>query len=43
MENSNLEQTLTLAEDWYRAVIFDTSGKIIASKNASKTNESELV
>jgi hypothetical protein len=43
MEKGNLEQNLNLAEDWYRAVIFDQSGKIIASKNAQKTNETELV
>ena len=45
MENSlknSLEQNLNLAEDWYRAVIFDLNGNIIAAKNSQKTNESEL-
>jgi|LauGreDrversion4_2_1035121.scaffolds.fasta_scaffold771945_2 hypothetical protein len=38
----NLEKQLTAMEDWYKAVIFDSEGKIIASKNASKTSEKEL-
>lgn len=38
----NLEKQLAVMEDWYKAVIFDTDGKIIASKNANKTNEKEL-
>ena len=38
----NLEKQLTAMEDWYKAVIFDTEAKIVASKNVSKTNEKEL-
>ena len=38
----NLEKNLGLMEDWYKTVIFDNDGKILASKNASKLNESEL-
>jgi len=38
----NLEKNLNTMEDWYKAVIFDTNGKIVASKNASKTSEKEL-
>lgn len=38
----NLEKHLTNTEDWYKAVIFDSNGKVIASKNASKASEKEL-
>ena len=38
----NLEKQLVATEDWYKAVIFDSEGKVIASKNASKTNDKEL-
>lgn len=37
-----LEKNLGLAEDWYRAVIFDNSGKILAAKNSTKSDEKEL-
>ena len=40
---NNLEKNLGLMEDWYKTVIFDNDGKVIASKNVSKVNESELV
>jgi len=37
-----LEKELNTVEDWYKAVIFDSNAKIVASKNASKTDEKEL-
>jgi hypothetical protein len=37
-----LEKELNGVEDWYKAVIFDSNGKIVAAKNASKTDEKEL-
>jgi hypothetical protein len=42
VSKDNLEKQLATFEDWYKAVIFDSNGKIVASKNASKTNEKEL-
>lgn len=39
----SLEKHLVSMEDWYKAVIFDSEGKVVASKNATKTNEKELV
>jgi hypothetical protein len=38
----NLEKNLNTMEDWYKSIIFDSSAKIIASKNANKTDEKEL-
>jgi hypothetical protein len=44
MESTNsLEKNLALMEDWYKTVIFDNDGKILATKNASKVDEKELV
>jgi len=37
-----LEKELNAVEDWYKAVVFDTNSKIVASKNSSKTDEKEL-
>lgn len=37
-----LEEEFKKYEDWYKAVIFDTEGKIIASKNCDKLKEEEL-
>jgi hypothetical protein len=42
VSKENLEKNLISMEDWYKAVIFDSNGKIVASKNASKTSEKEL-
>lgn len=42
INKENLEKQLTNMEDWYKAVIFDSNGKVIASKNASKASEKEL-
>ena len=39
----SLEKHLVGMEDWYKSVIFDSEGKVVASKNASKTSEKELV
>ena len=39
----NLEKHLASTEDWYKAVIFDINGKIVASKNAAKVAEKELM
>ena len=38
----NLEKQLVAMEDWYKAVIFDINGKVVASKNAAKVGEKEL-
>jgi hypothetical protein len=43
ISKDNLEKHLAAMEDWYKAVIFDTNGKTIASKNANKTSEKELL
>jgi hypothetical protein len=44
MESSNnLEKNLALMEDWYKTVIFDNDGKVLAAKNVSKPDEKELV
>jgi hypothetical protein len=37
-----VEKGLAGVEDWYKAVIFDSNGKIVASKNANKTSEKEV-
>ncbi len=37
-----LEKQLTAVEDWYKAVVFDSNAKVVASKNANKTDEKEL-
>jgi hypothetical protein len=42
ISKENLEKNLGQMEDWYKAVVFDGSAKILASKNASKTDEKEL-
>ena len=44
MESINgLEKNLGLMEDWYKTVIFDNDGKVLASKNVNKVDEKELV
>lgn len=44
MESTNtLEKNLGLMEDWYKTVIFDNDGKVLASKNANKLDEKELL
>ncbi len=42
ISNENLEKHLGNMQDWYKAVIFDSEGKMIASKNANKHKEAEL-
>ena len=42
MENTDLTKQLESMEDWYRAVIFDSSLKVIAQKNIGKADESEF-
>lgn len=47
MESNNasketLEAELVKMEDWYKAVIFDQSNKVIASKNVKNPDEKEL-
>ena len=39
---TKLEEEFKKYEDWYKAIIFDTEGKIIASKNCDKLKEGEL-
>jgi hypothetical protein len=38
----SLEKQIAAVEDWYKAVIFDADCKILAAKNANKTDEKEL-
>lgn len=38
----SLEKHLIAQEDWYRALIFDSNKKPIASKNVSKLDDAEL-
>lgn len=40
--DENLSKSLETMEDWYRAVIFDTSANILAKKNMEKVDEKEL-
>jgi hypothetical protein len=42
ISKDNLEKHLGEMADWFKAVIFDGSANILASKNASKTDEKEL-
>jgi hypothetical protein len=42
LSKENLEKSLELVEDWYRAILFDNSGKVVARKNASKLDDKEL-
>ena len=42
ISTSNLEKNLSQMEDWYKAVIFDSNAKVLASKNVSKIDEKEL-
>ena len=37
-----LEEEMGKFEDWYKAIIFDTEGKIIAKKNCDKLVDGEL-
>jgi predicted DNA-binding protein len=37
-----LEKQLNEFEDWYKAVIFNKDGTIIASKNANKASDKEI-
>ena len=41
-EKTKLTEQLSKFDDWYKAVIFDTIGTIIASKNTDKLQEGEL-
>jgi hypothetical protein len=43
LSKESLEKNLNNMEDWYKAVIFDSNGKAVASKNANKMNEKELL
>ena len=42
ISKENLEKHLANMEDWYRAVIFDSNGKLVATKNSNKVTEKEL-
>ncbi len=42
VSKDNLEKHLANMEDWYKAVIFDSNGAAIASKNSNKMSEKEL-
>jgi len=42
ISKDNLEKHLASMEDWYKAVIFDSEGKIVAAKNSNKASEKEL-
>ncbi len=42
ISTSNLDKNLSQMEDWYKAVIFDSNSKVLASKNVSKIDEKEL-
>lgn len=37
-----LEEEMAKFEDWYKAIIFDSEGKIIAKKNCDKLVDGEL-
>ena len=39
---NKLEEEFAKYEDWYKAIIFDNEGKIIASKNCDKLKDGEL-
>ncbi len=41
-KSSDLSKGLETMEDWYRAVIFDTSLNVLAKKNVEKVNQDEL-
>ncbi len=43
LSKENIESLFAKVEDWYKAVLFDSNGKPIATKNASKLDENELV
>lgn len=42
LSGESLEKNLEAMEDWYRAVIFDNNGKVVAKKNSQKLDEKEL-
>ena len=42
LDSDNLNKNLEMMEDWYRAVIFDTSCNVIAKKGMEKVDEKEL-
>ena len=42
LSKETLEKSLEQAEDWYRAVLFDNNGKVVAVKNSPKLDEKEL-
>ena len=41
-EKTKLTEQLNKFEDWYKAIIFDTNGTVIASKNTDKLQDGEL-
>jgi hypothetical protein len=42
VSKDKLEEQLGKMEDWYKALIFDSSCKVLASKNVPKVDEKEL-
>jgi hypothetical protein len=42
LKPEDLEKNFELMADWYRAVLFDNNGKVIAKKNSNKVDEKEL-
>lgn len=42
LSKEKLESHLAKMEDWYRAIIFDSNGQAIASKNVTKIDDKEL-
>ena len=40
--NTDINKALESMEDWYRAVIFDSSSEVLAVKNVDKVNKDEL-
>ena len=41
-DKAKLTEQLNKFEDWYKAIIFDTNGTVIASKNTDKLQDGEL-
>ena len=42
LDSDNLNKNLANMEDWYRAVIFDTSCNVIAKKGIENVDDKEL-
>lgn len=41
-DKTKLTEQLNKFEDWYKAIIFDTNGTVIATKNTDKLQDGEL-